>query len=51
MYGEERLHATPEQCGNCIPEEILDEIFRAPMDVSEDQLADDAAVVIIGRES
>ena len=51
MYGEEGVRVTLEQCGDCMPEEILDEIFRAAMDVSEGQLLDDAAVIIIGRDT
>jgi len=51
MYGEEGVQVTLEQCGDCMPEEILDEIFRAAMDVSECQLLDDAAVIIIGRDT
>jgi serine phosphatase RsbU (regulator of sigma subunit) len=51
MYGEEGVQVTLEQCGDCMPEEILDEIFRAAMDASEGQLLDDAAVIIIGRDA
>ncbi len=50
MYGEEGVRATLEQCGNCIPEEILDEMYRVAMAIAENKLEDDAAVVIIGRE-
>jgi len=51
MYGEEGVQVTLERCGDCMPEEILDEIFRAAIDASEGQLLDDAAVVIIGRDT
>lgn len=52
MYGVDGLQLTLEKCESCVLEEILDEMFRAALDATErDQLADDAAVIIIGRNT
>jgi two-component system CheB/CheR fusion protein len=51
MYGEEGIQATLEQCGRCMPEKLLDELFRAATDIVADKLVDDAVVVIIERDA
>ena len=51
MYGEEGVQVTLEQCGDCMPEEILDEIFQAAMKAPDGQLLDDAVVIVIRRDT
>lgn len=52
MYGEDGVQATLEQCDHCSsPEELLDEVFQAATSIAKNDLEDDAAVIIIRRES
>ena len=51
MYGEEGIQHTLELCRGRMPEEILDNIFQAAMNACEGQLSDDAAVIIIERDT
>lgn len=51
MYGEDGLQVTLHQCASFLPEDLLDGMFQAAKDISEDRLTDDAAVIIIGRNS
>jgi serine phosphatase RsbU (regulator of sigma subunit) len=51
MYGEEGIQQTLEQCKSCSPEETLDKIFQAALHISEGQLMDDAAVIVIKRDT
>jgi serine phosphatase RsbU (regulator of sigma subunit) len=50
MYGEEGVRATLEKCRDCVPDEVLDRMFRAALDIAVNNLEDDAAVIIIGRD-
>lgn len=51
MYGHDGIKTTLEKCKKCKPEKILHEIFDAAIKASDDDLEDDAAVVIIGRNA
>lgn len=51
MYGVEGVQATLEKCGDCAPQELLDCVFRGAMDATQNELEDDAVVVIIGRDT
>jgi len=50
MYGENGIQQTLEQCKDCSPDEILDNIFQAALQISEGKLMDDAAVIVIKRD-
>ncbi|MHB1000001.1 MAG: chemotaxis protein CheB [Armatimonadota bacterium] len=50
MYDVDGIQATLKQCINCIPDKILEEMFHTAMEIAENKLEDDAAVIIIGRD-
>lgn len=50
MYGEDGVQVTLGQFGDILPEELLDGMFQAAKDIVEDNLEDDAVVIILGRD-
>jgi len=50
MYGLDGLQATLEKCGGRAPEDILNHVYKAAMEIAIRDLEDDAAMVIIGRD-
>ena len=49
MLDIEGIQQTLGKCRNCSPEEILEALFKAALDISGGHLADDAAIVVIKR--
>ncbi|MHB1458309.1 MAG: PP2C family protein-serine/threonine phosphatase, partial [Armatimonadota bacterium] len=50
MYGEDGVQVTLRQFGNLLPEDLLERMFQAAKDIVEDDLEDDAVVIILGRD-
>lgn len=51
MYGEDGIKSTLEKSGNIRPEKLVDLLFETARDIIHDKLSDDAAVIVIERDS